>query len=40
MNNTNITNPDELFLEELECPDPFVFLTDEELDSLQRGIFK
>ena len=40
MNLINTTNPEELFLDNLECPDPIVFLTDDELDYLQRRTFE
>lgn len=36
----NTTNPTDYFYENVECPDPIIYLSDDELDYLQRRVFE
>ena len=36
----NITNPDEMFVDSLECPDPIIYLSDDELEYLQKEVWE
>ena len=36
----NTTNPIDLFYESVECPDPIIYLSDDELEYLQRRVFE